>query len=67
MGVTSTRTHTRFFDVDQVDELVGGAYTALAQDWESRRPHIDKRTQVGGDARLEMLRHIWTLLLDEAD
>ena len=65
--LTSTRTHTRYFDAEQVDELVGGAYKALAEDWERRRPYIDRETQTHGDARLELLRHVWTLLLEDAD
>lgn len=64
--VTVTRTFVRYFDTEQVDELVGGAYKALAQDLELRRPHIDKRLAHAADHRLELLRHAWALLLDEA-
>jgi hypothetical protein len=67
MALTSTHTHTTFFNVKQVDELVGGAYKALAEDWERRRMHISKECQMAGDARLELLRHTWTLLLEDAD
>ena len=67
MRPTHTRTHTHYFDVEQVDALVGGAYQAIAGDWERRRPHIDARTAAAGDHRLELLRHTWALLLDYAD
>jgi hypothetical protein len=59
-----TRTHTNYFDRDQVNELVGAAFKALEEDWESRRQFIDRATQVAGDARLGLLRHTWLVLLD---
>ena len=63
----AVRTHTHFFDTEQVDELVGGAYKALAEDLEGRRPHISEELAAAADHRLELLRHTWALLLDEAD
>jgi hypothetical protein len=64
---TYTYTHTRFFDAEQVDELVGGAYAALSSDLERRREHMPKEVADAADHRLELLRHTWALLLDEAD
>ncbi len=63
----ATRTHTTFFDREQVDEFVGLAYRALASDLESRRRHIDPQMAARADARLELLRVAWLLLLDPAD
>jgi hypothetical protein len=62
-----THTHTKFFDSDEVDRLVGGAYKALTVDFEMRRPFIDKHIAQAADHRLELLRHTWALLLDDAD
>ena len=62
--VTYTRTFASCFDRDQVDELVGGAYKALAADLEERRPYIDRDAASAADHRLELLRHSWALLLD---
>ncbi len=69
MGInrTYTHTHTRFFDAEQVDELVGGAYRVLAADLEERREHIPESIAAAADHRLELLRHTWALLLDDAD
>lgn len=67
MSRTYTHTHTGFFDREQVDELVGGAYKELASDLEQRRPHISEAIAAAADHRLEMLRHTWALLLDDAD
>lgn len=67
MSRTYTHTHTKLFDTEQVDELVGGAYKALASELEGRRPHIPAAMAAAADHRLEMLRHTWALLLDDAD
>jgi hypothetical protein len=61
-----THTYTTYFDTDQVHELVGGAYNALASDWERRRQYVDKDIQRAVDARLEALRNVWLLMLERA-
>jgi hypothetical protein len=64
MKLTHTRTHTNYFDRDQVDELVGGAYKALPEEYYQRREYIDREHQVAADARLELLRVAWLVLRD---
>lgn len=61
-----TRTHTTYFNRDQVDELVGAAYRELATDFELRREAMDRRSQIACEARLGLLRNTWLVLLDEA-
>jgi hypothetical protein len=65
VALTHTRTRVRYFDAEQVDELVGNAYKALESDFEERRAHIDRRSQIAMEARLGLLRHTWLVLLDE--
>lgn len=65
MALTHRHTKVRYFDPEQVDELVGAAHKALAKDFELRRQYLDRRTEIAAEARLELLRWIWLLLLDE--
>jgi hypothetical protein len=65
MALTHTHTKVRYFDPEMVDELVGTAHKKLAEDFELRRAALDRRTEIAMNARLELLRHTWLLLLDE--
>lgn len=66
MGLSSTRTFATYFDVEQVNATVGAAYKALASDYERRKEFIDSTTRIAIEARLELLRHTWTLMLDRS-
>lgn len=65
--VRSTRTFTTFFDGDEVDRLVGGAYDDLLHDYEERRAYIDASVQTAIEERLELLRIAGQRLKDRAD
>ncbi len=67
MALTSTRTFTTYFDFDDVDRLVGGAHRELEAEYERRKQYIDKRAQHEIEARLQMLRAVWVLMLERAD
>ena len=64
MTRTYTRTHTHYFDTEQVDQSVGRAYKELAEDLEGRKPHMDEQTLQAAENRLEALRVAWALLLE---
>jgi hypothetical protein len=61
---THTHTYSRLFNPALVDDVVGNAYRALATDLEHRRPNISKEIARAMDARLEILRNAWLLLLE---
>lgn len=61
-----THAYATFFDVQQVDATVGEAYEKLSADWERRRQYVDKKTQIHIDARLGLLRHVWTLMVERS-
>jgi hypothetical protein len=54
MALTYTRTHTHYFDSDDIDELARIAQRMEA-DWRERSPHIDVPTRCAGDNRLSAL------------
>jgi hypothetical protein len=63
-AITSTHTHTTYFDTKQVDLLLGRAHHELAKDFKQRREHMSKADQLAIEARLAFLRAAWTLLLE---
>lgn len=64
--MASTRTHTTLFDKETVDRLMGAAHHELNGDFERRREHMGKGDLLAIEARLFMLRAVWTLLLDRS-
>lgn len=55
MGLTSTRTHTRYFATEHVD-AIGAAIDAMADEWAHRRPHVtDVDVIEAADLRLQLL------------
>jgi len=61
---TSTRTHVQLFDSGMVDESVGGAFRTLETDYLKRKDFMSKESQSACEARLDLLRRTWQLLLD---
>lgn len=55
------------FAADDVDELVGGAFEKLKADFQERRAYMSESASAACEARLELLRHTWTILKDRAD
>lgn len=65
MGLTSTRTYTRFFSEDQPEmQTLLRALTELADEWESRKPHLDDDVVRAGTQRLDALTLAATRLTD---
>lgn len=64
MAMTSTRTRVFYFGQEDVDRLVGGAYKELAEEFELRKPHMPAEAARAGEARLELLRNVWLLMLE---
>lgn len=63
---THTSTYTTYFDVGEVDRLVGGAHRALESDFERRRDALSSDEQRAMESRLAFLRAAWMLLLERA-
>ena len=56
MGLTSTHTHTRFFNRDQI-VVIRIAFNDLRADWLERRDFVDDSTRCLGDARIAVLQN----------
>lgn len=63
---THTYTHAHLFDHEQVDATVGKAYRELESEYLRRKEHIPQVIQRSIEARLELLRHTWLLMLEDA-
>jgi hypothetical protein len=63
-AMTFTRTHTTYFDTKLVDEVMREAYAKLESSYLERKEHITPRARVAIEARLDLLRSTWTVLLD---
>lgn len=59
--MASTRTHTVYFDEDNLEPLTS-AITRLEADWNARRNYMHPDTAAAGDARLAIVRHGLELL-----
>jgi len=64
MALTHTRTHTNYWDHEEVDEKIGGAFRHFESDYLDRQAYIPKEVQVAMEARLNVLRSAWALMLE---
>jgi hypothetical protein len=62
-----THTYTTLFDTETVDDKVGGAFKELESDFEKRKEYMSDPNRRACEARLDILRRTWQLLLDKAD
>lgn len=61
-----TSTYTRLFDAELVDEKVGGAFMELESDFEKRKEFMTDASRKAREARLDLLRQTWQVLLDKS-
>ena len=61
-----SRTYATLFDTEEVDELVGGAFKKLEGDFLKRRDHMSAASRQACEARLDLLRRTWQILLDKS-
>lgn len=54
------------FDPEQVDATVGSAYRTLEVEYLKRKDAIPQEQQRSIEARLEILRHVWLLMLEDS-
>jgi len=60
----ATRTFTTYFAPELVDQHVGQAFKALESDYLRRKEYIDQDVRLAIEARLDLLRRTWQLMLD---
>ena len=64
-GLTTTRTHTRYFGGPELD-LLRDAFVALEAEWDKRRPFVDHEVAHEGNERLSAVRNTIARLDDRA-